>query len=142
MLHLQEMVKQGQQTKTVTLGERLPNFITSTCQLDITYHVEAKEDFYLVHLHVKGELPVQCQRCLDEFKFPYDNMTIVAVCRNDERAEQILEYYECIVSENLQVSLEDMLIDELHLYAPQFHPKINDCSSEINQILMGKNEFY
>ncbi|KTD41142.1 YceD family protein [Legionella parisiensis] len=142
MLYLQEMVKQSQQTMTVTLSERLPNFITTICQLDITYHVEAKEDFYLIHLHVKGELPIRCQRCLDEFKFPYDNMTVVAVCRNDERAEQILEYYECIVSENLQVCLEDMLIDELHLYAPQFHPKINDCSSEINQILMGKNEFY
>ena len=138
MLHLQEMVKQGEQTQIVTLSERLPKFITSSCQLKITYHVEAKEDFYLIHLHVKGELPIQCQRCLDEFNFPYDNMTLVAVCRNDERAEQILEYYECIVSANLQVSLEDILIDELHLYAPQFHPKINDCSSEINQILAGK----
>ncbi|QMT60483.1 DUF177 domain-containing protein [Legionella sp. PC997] len=142
MLHLQEMVKQGQQTKKVTLSERLPNFITSPCQLDTTYHVEAKEDFYLIHLHVKGDLLIQCQRCLDEFNFPYDNMTVVAVCRNDERAEQILEHYECIVSENLQVSLEDVLIDELHLYAPQFHPRIDDCSSEINQILVGKNEFY
>ncbi|CAM2891926.1 metal-binding, possibly nucleic acid-binding protein [Legionella steigerwaltii] len=142
MLHLQEMVKHGQQTRTVILSERLPNFITTSCQLEVTYHVEAKEDFYLIHLHVKGILPIQCQRCLDEFNFPYDNMTVVAVCRNDERAEQILELYECIVSENLQVSLEDILIDELHLYAPQFHPEINDCSSEINQILVGKNEFY
>ncbi len=142
MLHLQEMVKHGQQNRTVILGERLPSFIKSSCQLDITYHVEAKEDFYLIHLHVKGDLPIQCQRCLDEFNFPYDNMTVVAVCRDDEKAEQILEHYECIVSANLQVSLEDILIDELHLYAPQFHPEINDCSSEINQILAGKNEFY
>lgn len=142
MLHLQEMVKQGQQTKTVKLSERLPHFITSTCQLDVTYHIEVKEDFYLIHLHVKGTLPIQCQRCLDEFNFPYDNMTVVAVSRTDERAEQILEHYECIVSANLQVSLEDILIDELHLYAPQFHPNINDCSTEINQILAGKNEFY
>ncbi|KTD00804.1 YceD family protein [Fluoribacter gormanii] len=142
MLHLQEMVKQGQQTKMVTLSERLPNFITSSCQLDVTYQVEAKEDFYLIHLHVKGQLPIQCQRCLDEFNFPYDNITVIAVCRNDERAEQILEHYECIVSENLQVSLEDILIDELHLYAPQFHPKIDDCSNEVDQFLVGKNEFY
>ncbi|STY29456.1 metal-binding, possibly nucleic acid-binding protein [Legionella wadsworthii] len=142
MLHLQEMVKQGQQKRTMTLSERLPNFIISTCQLDVTYHVEAKEDFYLIHLHVKGAIPIQCQRCMDEFHFPYDNMTVVAVCRTDERAEQILEHYECIVSASLQISLEDMLIDELHLYAPQFHPNTNECSSEINQFLAGKNEFY
>lgn len=103
----------------------------------MTYQVEAKEDFYLIYLHVTGELTIQCQRCLDEFNFPYDNKTVIAVCRNDERAEQILEHYECIVSANLQISLEDILIDELHLYAPQFHAEISDCSSEINQILMG-----
>lgn len=137
MLHLQEMVKQGSQNRTIILSERLPNFITAPCHLHVTYQVEAKEDFYLIHLHVTGELPLQCQRCLDEFNFPYDNRTVVAVCRNDERAEQILEHYECIVSANLQISLEDVLIDELHLYAPQFHAEMCDCSSEINQILMG-----
>ncbi|KTD06432.1 metal-binding protein [Legionella gratiana] len=138
MLHLQEMVKHGSQNRTIMLSERLPNFITAPCSLDVTYWVEAKEDFYLIYLHVTGKLPLQCQRCLDEFNFPYDNKTVVAVCRNDERAEQILEYYECIVSANLQVSLEDILIDELHLYAPQFHAEMSDCSSEINQILMGR----
>lgn len=136
MLHLQEMVKQGSQNKTIMLQERLPNFITAPCHLHVTYQVEAKEDFYLISLHVTGELPLQCQRCLDEFNFPYDNKTVVAVCRNDERAEQILEHYECIVSANLQVNLEDVLIDELHLYAPQFHAEMSDCSNEINQILM------
>ncbi len=137
MLHLQEMVKHGSQNKTITLNERLPAFITGPCTLQVTYEVEAKEDFYLISLHVSGELALQCQRCLDEFTFPYDNMTVIAVCRNDERAEQILEYYECIVSANLQVSLDDLIIDELHLYAPQFHAEMSDCSSEVNQILMG-----
>ncbi|ARM32200.1 metal-binding protein [Legionella longbeachae] len=137
MLHLQEMVKHGLQNKTIELKERLPNFITAPGHLHVTYQVAAKEDFYLIYLHVTGELTIQCQRCLDEFNFPYDNKTVIAVCRNDERAEQILEHYECIVSANLQISLEDILIDELHLYAPQFHAEISDCSSEINQILMG-----
>lgn len=142
MLHLQEVVKQGQQIRTVILRDRLPNFLAAPCQLHVEYQVEAKEDLYIIYLHVEGELHIQCQRCLDEFNFPYDNKTVVAVCRNDERAEQVLEHYECIVSENLQVSLEDVLIDELHLYAPQFHSEISDCSSEINQFLTGKSESY
>ena len=142
MLHLQEMVKHGQQNRTVTLSDRLPSFIFAPCHLQVSFIVEAKEDFYLIHLHVQGKLHIQCQRCLDEFNFPYDNHTEVAVCRDDERAEEVLEHYECIVSANLQISLEDMLIDELHLYAPLFHPEIKECRSEINQFLTGKSEFY
>ncbi|MBI2786490.1 MAG: DUF177 domain-containing protein [Legionella longbeachae] len=137
MQYLQEMIKQGLQTKIITLNERLPFFIISPCQLQVNYQVEAKDDFYLLDLHAKGELHIQCQRCLDEFNFPYNNSTEVAICRSDERAEQVQELYECIVSENLQLSIEEILIDELHLYVPQFHPNTNDCNSEINQILVG-----
>lgn len=135
MLNLQEMVKQGQQTITITLTERLPSFINSSCQLNVTYRVESVNDFYLIHLHVQGLLPIYCQRCLDQFNFAYDNTTKVAVCRTEDRAEQILPEYECFVAANFQVSLEELLIDELHLYAPQFHPAISDCNAEINQIL-------
>ncbi|MGL5741412.1 MAG: YceD family protein [Legionella sp.] len=138
MLYLQEMVKQGQQNKTVTLRERLPYFITAPCELHVRYYVESEEYFFLIHLHVEGQLMIQCQRCLDDFNFPYDNHTVIAVCRNDERAEQLLEHYECIVSANSQLDLDDLLIDELHLYAPQFHPEINDCNREINQFLTDK----
>ncbi|WP_058535300.1 YceD family protein [Legionella saoudiensis] len=139
MLYLQELVKQGQQSKTVTLSERLPRFVATPCVLNASYHVETKEDFYLIHLHVNGELKLQCQRCLDEFSYPYDNSTIIAACRTDERAEELLEHYECVVAPNLQVSLDDLIIDELHLYAPQFHPETEDCSKEINQFLTEKN---
>lgn len=140
MIHLQEMAKHGPQTKTITVSERLPEFITAACEMRVTYQVEAKDDFYLIHLHVGGKLPLRCQRCMEEFNYPYDNNTIIAVCRSDERAEMLLEQYECIVSGNFQVNLDDLIVDELHLYAPQFHPEITDCSSEINQFLAEKND--
>jgi uncharacterized protein len=137
MLHLQEMAKQGQQVKLLSIKERLPSFLVALCQLTATYHIEAKGDYYLVHLRIVGDLKVTCQRCMKEFNSSYDNPTTIAVCRNDERAEQLLELYECIVSSNWQVDLEELVIDELHLYAPQFHPDINDCDSEINQYITG-----
>jgi uncharacterized protein len=140
MFRLQELAKQGQHTKTLTVSERLPHWVTSPCDLAVAYHVEAKEGFYLVHLHVHGALHLQCQRCLDEFNYLHDNNTNIAVCRDDERAEKLLEHYECIVAPDFQVSLEDLIIDELHLYVPQFHPEVTDCSSEINQFLSGKSE--
>lgn len=142
MLHLPEMAKQDQQVKLLTVDERLPSFLIPPCHLTVTYHVEAKDDFYLIHLGVAGDLNIACQRCMQEFNFAYNNHTIIAVCRNDERAEQLLEFYECVVSSNWQVDLEELIIDELHLYIPPFHPEINDCDSEINQFLTGKTETY
>ena len=139
MLYLQDMVKKGQQTKTIILSERLPHFIIQPCTLQVHFQVEAKDDFYLAHLHVGGALRLQCQRCLDEFDYSYDNNTILAICSNEARAEKLLELYECIVSPNFQISLDELIIDELHLYAPQFHPEPADCSSEINQFLTKKN---
>lgn len=142
MLHLQEMAKQGQQVQNITVTERVPGFIVGPCQLSVTYNVEAEDDFYLIHLHTVGNLTIKCQRCLQEFIQPYDNTTVIAVCRSDERAEQVLEFYECIVSSNWQVDLNELIIDELHLYAPQFHPEIKDCGDEVNDILTGKIEAY
>lgn len=142
MFQIQEMVKYDQQTKNVTVSERLPHFITAPCSLDVSYRADAIEDFYLIHLHVQGALQLQCQRCLDEFNYAYDNKTVIAVCRSEERAEQLSEQYECIVSPSLQIDFDDLIIDELHLYAPQFHPQITDCRSEINQFLTEKNDTY
>ncbi len=142
MLHLQDLAKYGPQTKQITLRERLPSFLLSPCHLTVTYQIEAKENFYLIQLEVSGELTVLCQRCLHEYNLIYNNQTAIAVTRSDERAEQLLEYYECIVSSNYQVDLEDMVIDELHLYVPQFHQEAKDCNEEINQFLTEKTEPY
>jgi uncharacterized protein len=135
MLDLPKIAKQGQQISSVILVDRLPGFVKDPCHLRATYNLESKDDFYLIHLSVAGDLIITCQRCMEEFNLSYDNSTILAVCRNDERAEQLLEYYECIVSSNWQVDLEELIIDELHLYVSPFHPEISDCDSKINEIL-------
>ncbi len=142
MLYLQELAKQGLQSKQIKLDERLPSFLVAPCDLIINYKTEPKEDFYLIHIEVSGELTIICQRCLNEFKLQYNNPTTIAVARNDARAEQLLEHYECIVSPNFQVSIDDLVIDELHLYVPQFHEETKDCSEEINQFLTEKTESY
>jgi uncharacterized protein len=142
MLHLPDSAKQAHQVKLVTLGERLPVFLSDPCHLTISYHVDANDGYYLIHMNVSGNLNITCQRCMEQFISYYNNDTTIAVCRTDERAEQLLEQYECIVASNWQIDLEELVIDELHLYAPPFHPEINDCDSEINEILTVKNETY
>ncbi len=142
MLYLHEIVSQGQQSTILSLADRLPAFIKGPCDVTVNYEVEAKENFYLLHLHVQGTLCIACQRCLDEFSYSYDNMTILAICRDDAQAEQLLARYECIVAPNLQIDLYELVVDELYLYAPQIHSEIAKCNSEINQFLMGKSEPY
>lgn len=140
MLYLQELAEQEPQHRHITLSERLPSFILAPCALDVKYQVETKDNFYLINLVVSGDLTVVCQRCMQEFHLNYKNATTIAVARSEERAEQLLELYECIVASNWQVSLEDIIIDELYLYAPQFHEDFNDCDDEINQLLIEKSE--
>ncbi|CZH41933.1 TPA: metal-binding protein [Legionella pneumophila subsp. pneumophila] len=140
MMHLQELAKHGQQEKEVILNERLPSFVSPGCHLHASYHIEAKDDFYLIHLRVQGNLNSICQRCMENFTVCYNSSTVIAVCRSDERAEQLLSQYECLVSSNWQVDLNELIIDELHLYAPQVHPDINECANEINEILTGKKQ--
>ncbi len=135
MLYLRELAQQGMQQKCVIIEERLPAFLASPCQLNVTYQVEDKRNHYLINLTVEGQLTVSCQRCMQEFELPYSNATVIAVARSDERAEQLLEHYESMVSSNGKVSLEELISDELHLYVPQFHEEIKDCDQEINQFL-------
>ena len=142
MLNLQDLVKYDRQQTQITLSERLPSFLVSPCTLNVSYEVKARDDFYLINMEVSGELAVTCQRCIHEFNLKYNNSTTIAVTRNDERAEQLLEHYECIVSTNYQVNLEDLIIDELHLYVPQFHEETRDCDEEVNQFLTEKTESY
>lgn len=142
MLYLQELAKQGPQQKYITVSARLPTFIGAPCALNVKYWVEAHEDSYFIHLEVQGELTVVCQRCMQDFTLNYKNPTTIAVARSDQRAEQLLEQHECIVSSNWQVNLEDLVVDDLHLYVPQAHNEIEDCDQEINQFLTGKAESY
>lgn len=142
MLHLNDLTKQGPQSRALELNERLPDFLTAPCHVNISYHVELKDKFFLIHLQTQADLKIICQRCMNEFPFSYENNTEIGVCKTDERAEQLLEHYECIVSTTGQVELEDLIIDELHLYVPIFHPQVNDCGSEINHILASQIETY
>ncbi|PJD94497.1 MAG: metal-binding protein [Legionella sp.] len=138
MLHLSELANQGTQHSQLTITNRIPSFIVAPCHVEVSYQVEKKEDYFLLSMQVEGKLTLCCQRCMQEFDFIYSNPTTLAVVRSEERAEQLLAHYECIVSSNWKVALEELVVDELHLYAPQFHSKKEDCDKDINQFLIEK----
>lgn len=131
--------KAEQQEANIELRERLPAHVLSPCMIHCQFDVEAFNHYYVITLDVNSTLSVICQRCLKEFAYHYVNQTTLAICDSDEMAEKLMEQYECIVSNNNQVDLKELLTDELHLYVPESHPEITDCDNEIDRFITSDN---
>lgn len=114
----------------LNLSERLPFHIVSDCALVCDYFVRSYPDYYLLTLDVSGVLSIQCQRCLEIFQYDYSNRTELAVCRDETTAENMMEQYDCIVSSHHEVDLGAIVTDELHLYAPEKHPELIECTGK------------
>lgn len=125
-LNLRKCVKGKIYEQELLLSERLPAHYTQPCTIKTQYSVESEKDFYLLHLKTSGEIHFACLRCMKELHQSYQNELTLAVTDNEEAAEQLMEEYECIVAPHFIVNLEDVVIDELHLYGPERHRE-EDC---------------
>ncbi|KTC78228.1 YceD family protein [Legionella brunensis] len=125
--------KTGVEQATLELHERLPAHINPPCVTHCQFSIESQNNYYLLNLTVNSMLTITCQRCLKEFNYQYVNNTTLAICHSDEIAEKLMEQYECVISEDGHVNLNELITDELHLYVPELHPEISDCDSEINR---------
>ena len=124
----------------ITLQERLPERIIRPCEFTCIFHVVSYGDYYLLTLDIVGALAVKCQRCLSVFEHEYCNQSKLAVCRTDTVAEALMEHFECVVAENDEIDLLDILADELHLFSPEKHNNYMDCNNEISQLIGGQDE--
>jgi uncharacterized protein len=124
------------QTLVLHISERLPSCLCESAQVNCTFQVQSCTDFYLLSLSVKGDFTITCQRCLGNFKHALDYETQLAVCRREEMAESLMEQYDCIVSNNDQLDLLDVLTDELHLNLPEKHPDEMGCDVEMTALIV------
>lgn len=133
---LQTAAKHGLNTSIkLMIEERLPLHVASPCNLNCEYSVENLGDYYILNLKVEGLIPINCQRCLDEFKYQYDNSTRLAVCRDEETAEKLMNSYECIVVQGHFVDMTSIVTDELHLYSIDRHLNEADCDVGVSGII-------
>lgn len=114
----------------IKLSERLPTHIIPDCNLHCDYFVKSFPAYYSLTLDVSGIVTARCLRCLDEYIYDYKNHTELAICRNDEMAEKLMDAYECIVSLDDEIDLREIITDELHLYVPEKHMNFIDCHNE------------
>lgn len=127
-INLKEAVRQAQPYhQTLLLTQRLPAHIEPPCTIEADYQVEWRGSYYLLKLHTSGLLRICCQRCLNEAEVNYSNEVELAICLSEQQAESVLADYEAIVAVEQQIDLEEIVTDELHLYAPSMHPDENDC---------------
>ena len=115
---------------TVTLTERLPDYVESVDPIDYEVGIQDKGDFYLLDLHSQGDVTIICQRCGHTFKKRMAQHTTLAVCATDELAEQKISSYECIVAD-FKVDMRDILTDNLFLDVPFKHELEEDCKNLI-----------
>lgn len=125
----------GSQTVVVRIQERKPERISSPCELTCIFQVEACTDYYLLTLSVSGTLEIACQRCLGDFKHEYKNQTRLAICGSDVVANDLMASFECIVVNNYQIDLIDIVTDELYLFLPEKHPDIGGCDIEMSGLI-------
>ena len=120
-------LKPSEQRQDILLEQRLPVFIKVPCQVACHYQLQKEAGYFLLHMQVRGVLTIVCQRCLGEFIHDYSNATVIALCFLEETADKLMSAYECSVIENGEVDLNDLVLDELHLYAPQKHADVSHC---------------
>jgi len=136
-IDLWELAKTGETEHTeLVITERIPARLEEPCTISVDYQAKAVDDYYLLTLKTQAELGVYCQRCAQLFQFPYKNSLELAVCNNDKRAESLAYQYESLTALHGQVNLEELVTDELHLYAPTHHENLADCDKQIDTWLV------
>lgn len=119
----------------LTLHERLPMHITSPCVATCGLVVEKQDKYFLLQLEIDAPLTIICQRCLNAFCHHFHHALELAVTHSDKMADVLMKEFECIVMENHQINLVDLITDELHLYTPQTHADDSDCDQEMAQFI-------
>jgi uncharacterized protein len=124
--------------QTVLLKERLPFIVDKPVELSFSYTIENKGDFYLLQLEEEANIHLICQRCTDEWIYPYHQMHKLAVCADEKAAQKYQTLYDVLVFSDLNVDIDEVLVDNLHLFLPENHEKVDQCNK--NQLKLIQND--
>lgn len=136
-IYLKKLATQlGTQQSKCIIENRLPPFVISPCSLMCTYEVQAQDDYFILQLDIKGEVYIECSRCLQPFLYHYKDQFKLAICERDDRSESLMADYDCIVSPTLNLDLVDVVTDCLYLGLPEKHDHIDDCDTNMKKYLV------
>jgi uncharacterized protein len=106
--------------------QRLGSALSSTegeIQVDIRFDRDEEKLAFLSGT-IRGNLRLECQRCLQDMKLPVDSLVSIAfvkatIRKNDGDDDHISERYDLFEVEEDRVCLTDVIEDELLLLLPQ-----------------------
>ena len=114
----------------IILEDRLPHYVLEPIEMMFSYEVEKEGPLYLLTIYENAHPKIQCQRCMEECSQPFEHTSKIAICGSDEIAQQYQSAYDLIVAPDFIIEINDILIDDLHLYLSNFHKKIDQCHAK------------
>jgi len=123
----------GPQHITLEINERLPAWIRSPCEITCQYEVKAAGNMHLLRFTASGVFAIVCQRCLQSIDYAYTQAHEVAVCAHERDMLSLMTEYDCVVGEQGEVDLRELLTDELVMSLPQIPHAIEDCTFDLAQ---------
>jgi len=124
-------------TYQLQITERLPAQVHSPIDLKFSYTVESYKDYYLMNLTEDATLQLTCQRCGEIYDYHYQQSHQLAICVSEEVAEFYQSKYDVVVCSDFIVDILPVLTDNMHLFLPLNHEKVDYCNQ--NQLKLLQN---
>lgn len=119
---LKTLAKQAEPIQlALTVTERLPYYIQAPCELHCEVLVQPGRNYYVLNLKSKGQVLIQCQSCLKDFTYDFNHTSELALCHNEEIANQMMNSMDCIVQTGDELDVLEIATDDLHLFCPEKH---------------------
>ena len=113
------------QLKRVT--KDLDNFDQSFIEVDLEFSLLQK-DVCLCVGHIKGSVPLECQRSLELFDFEINHEFKVAITENIAKLDALDDQYETFLFDGLAIAPIDLVEEEILLMLPIAPKKpLKDC---------------
>jgi uncharacterized protein len=100
-------------------------------QVELTFDVDRQRIRY-IQGHVETEVVLQCQRCLESFKYGIISDFMSGLVNSEEAAKALPERYDPLIVSDNQLIIKDMIEEELILslpIVPMHDPK--DCKKSL-----------
>ena len=117
------------ENQQILISERLPAQVMAPVHLDYSFSLEARDDYYILHLNEAALIQLNCQRCGENWEYSYQQSHEIAICRSDEDAEKYQSSYDLMVLPDLNIDILTVITDNLHLFLPIYHEKVENGDS-------------
>jgi uncharacterized protein len=114
-------------TKDLTRFQPLVQDAESDIFVEMAFSID-EDKRYLVHIAIRGEVVVLCQRCLDNMPIHLSSACTLAIVWTEEEAAHLQRHLDPVIVKDTHCNLWQIVEDELILSLPPFsYHEAADC---------------